>query len=118
MMKQAGESDVACRQFAYLFQTFIDQSTPFIHGSMALPARDLPHYRDVCGIGDLNRELLSSVVFVRLNGGLGTSMGLESAKSLIPVKEGKSFLELALHQAHAESQAHGHALLLWLLSSF
>lgn len=118
MMRQAGESDVACRQFAYLFQTFIDQSTPFIDNSMALPARDLPHYRDVVGDSDLDSGLHSSVVFVRLNGGLGTSMGLESAKSLISVKEGKSFLELALHQTHAESQAYGHALPLWLLSSF
>ncbi len=35
---------------------------------------------------------------LKLNGGLGTSMGLEKAKSLLPVKEGKTFLDLIAEQ--------------------
>jgi UTP--glucose-1-phosphate uridylyltransferase len=37
-------------------------------------------------------ENLSQLVIIKLNGGLGTSMGLSGAKSLIPVKEKKDFL--------------------------
>ena len=35
---------------------------------------------------------------LKLNGGLGTSMGLEKAKSLLPVKDGKTFLDLIAEQ--------------------
>jgi len=35
---------------------------------------------------------------LKLNGGLGTSMGLEKAKSLLSVKEGKTFLDLIAQQ--------------------
>jgi hypothetical protein len=35
---------------------------------------------------------------IKLNGGLGTSMGLEKAKSLLPVKDGKTFLDLIAEQ--------------------
>lgn len=43
--------------------------------------------------------------FVRivLNGGLGTSMGLTGPKSLLKVKNGKSFLEIILAQAATEN---------------
>jgi UTP--glucose-1-phosphate uridylyltransferase len=38
---------------------------------------------------------------LKLNGGLGTSMGLEKAKSLLTVKEGKTFLDLIAEQVCA-----------------
>merc|ERR1719450_1195363 len=41
-----------------------------------------------------NPELLKQTVVLKLNGGLGTGMGLDKAKSLLPVSEGKSFLDL------------------------
>lgn len=40
-----------------------------------------------------NSSLLKEVVVVKLNGGLGTGMGLDSAKSLLQVKEGNTFLD-------------------------
>ncbi len=36
---------------------------------------------------------------LKLNGGLGTSMGLEAAKSLLPVKNGLTFLDIIARQA-------------------
>ena len=38
-------------------------------------------------------------VRIILNGGLGTSMGLTAAKSLIEVKSGMSFLDIIIRQA-------------------
>ena len=35
---------------------------------------------------------------VKLNGGLGTSMGLDKAKSLLTVKDGMTFLDLTARQ--------------------
>jgi UTP--glucose-1-phosphate uridylyltransferase len=43
--------------------------------------------------------VLKKAVIITLNGGLGTSMGLTTAKSLLEVKNGKTFLEIILNQA-------------------
>jgi UDP-N-acetylglucosamine pyrophosphorylase len=44
------------------------------------------------------QDLLSGTAVIKLNGGLGTSMGLEKAKSLLVVKDGKTFLDLIAEQ--------------------
>ncbi len=38
------------------------------------------------------QKLLSQTAVLKLNGGLGTSMGLEKAKSLLEVRGGHTFL--------------------------
>ena len=43
-------------------------------------------------------ESLKKLVVIKLNGGLGTSMGLSQAKSLIKIKNNKSFLEIIADQ--------------------
>lgn len=45
-----------------------------------------------------NVETLKKLVVIKLNGGLGTSMGLSKAKSLLPIKNGMSFLEIICKQ--------------------
>ena len=49
-------------------------------------------------------EALGQTVIIKLNGGLGTSMGLDSAKTLLPVRNGKNFLDLIVEQVR---YAHG-----------
>jgi UDP-N-acetylglucosamine pyrophosphorylase len=50
----------------------------------------------------LLQELLSATAVLKLNGGLGTSMGLEKAKSLLEVKDGKTFLDLIAEQVSSQ----------------
>ena len=52
-----------------------------------------------CEAAARGRELLSRTVLVKLNGGLGTGMGLDQAKSLLPVKDGLTFLDIIARQA-------------------
>lgn len=44
------------------------------------------------------QAILAETAVLKLNGGLGTSMGLEKAKSLLEVKDGKTFLDLIADQ--------------------
>ncbi len=44
------------------------------------------------------QALLTKTAVLKLNGGLGTSMGLEKAKSLLVVKDGLTFLDLIAEQ--------------------
>ncbi|QPJ63550.1 MAG: UTP--glucose-1-phosphate uridylyltransferase [Candidatus Nitronauta litoralis] len=61
-------------------------------------------------------ELHKKLVVLKLNGGLGTSMGCQGPKSAIVVKNGKSFLELIGDQVrHLQSKA---SVALSLMNSF
>lgn len=61
---------------------------------------------------------LDRLAVIKLNGGLGTSMGLERAKSLLEVKEGRSFLDLICEQVLAARERTGARLPLVLMNSF
>jgi UTP--glucose-1-phosphate uridylyltransferase len=43
-------------------------------------------------------QFLDKLVVLKLNGGLGTSMGCVGPKSIIEVREGNTFLDLAVRQ--------------------
>ena len=55
---------------------------------------------------------------LRLNGGLGTSMGLTGAKSLLEAKDGLSFLDVIARQVLALRAEHDAELPLVLMDSF
>jgi UTP--glucose-1-phosphate uridylyltransferase len=67
-------------------------------------------------------EALADTVVVKLNGGLGTSMGLDRAKSLLQVRSdvdgGLSFLDVIARQVLALRERHGVRLPLLFMNSF
>lgn len=67
----------------------------------AVRLQELPVYGELAEPTDA-AALLSATAVLKLNGGLGTSMGLEKAKSLLPVKDGKTFLDLIAEQVRLE----------------
>src|SRR4051794_8503556 len=67
--------------------------------------------------GDTARAVLDQVVVVKLNGGLGTSMGLSGPKSLLEVKPGHSFLDILATQVLALRERYGARLPLLLMNS-
>ena len=87
-------------------------------GTVLEPLADLPRLEELPepspGQG---REALGQLVVVKLNGGLGTSMGLWGAKSLLEVKPGISFLDVLAQQVLALRERHGVRLPLVLMNS-
>ena len=76
---------------------------------------------DLSSISDLHaagEEALPHTVVIKLNGGLGTSMGLSAAKSLIPVKGGRSFLDITACQIRGLNRRFGISVPLILMNSF
>eukprot|EP00656_Telonema_subtile_P030152 TRINITY_DN33174_c0_g1_i1.p1 TRINITY_DN33174_c0_g1~~TRINITY_DN33174_c0_g1_i1.p1 ORF type:complete len:514 (-),score=137.76 TRINITY_DN33174_c0_g1_i1:85-1512(-) len=76
---------------------------------------------DLKSLGDLpkdeiNPELLKETVMVKLNGGLGTGMGLDKAKSLLPVKGEDSFLDIICKQVLKMREGQGHVQFLFMNS--
>ena len=89
-----------------------------------LPGDDLEPLTDVTALEDLPepsaelaRDTLDRLVVVKLNGGLGTSMGLSGPKSLLEVKPGVSFLDVIARQVLATRARHGARLPLLLMNS-
>jgi UTP--glucose-1-phosphate uridylyltransferase len=63
------------------------------------------------------RDVLDQLVVIKLNGGLGTSMGLSGPKSLLEVKPGATFLDVIATQVLALRERHGARLPLLLMNS-
>ena len=59
------------------------------------------------------KKFMDRTVIVKLNGGLGTGMGMQKAKSLLHVKDGLTFLDIIVRQAralHANPRSRWHWL--------
>ena len=89
-----------------------------------LPGDELEPLDDVPALDELPepsaqqaRDVLDRLVVLKLNGGLGTSMGLSGPKSLLAVKPGRSFLDVIAAQVLALRERHGARLPLLLLDS-
>jgi len=85
-----------------------------------LPEAEIEPLEDVAEYDDLPDEAgpLAQAVVIKLNGGLGTSMGMTGPKSLLEVKEGKTFLDVIARQVLALREQHGARLPLVLMNSF
>jgi UTP--glucose-1-phosphate uridylyltransferase len=73
---------------------------------------DLPDY------SEKGESVLSQALMLKLNGGLGTGMGLEKAKSLLVAKEGLSFLEIIIKQVLSQRENFDSDLPLVFMNSF
>jgi UTP--glucose-1-phosphate uridylyltransferase len=74
---------------------------------------------EACPANDeLRQELLRKVAVVKLNGGLGTSMGLKGSKSALRVRGGLTFLDMTVRQIEYLNVKHGVDVPLILMNSF
>ncbi|KAJ8309175.1 hypothetical protein KUTeg_014049 [Tegillarca granosa] len=64
------------------------------------------------------RELLSQLVVIKLNGGLGTSMGCQGPKSAISVRNELTFLDLTVQQIAHLNKVYNTDVPLVLMNSF
>jgi len=62
--------------------------------------------------------VLNQSVMIKLNGGLGTGMGLEKAKSLLKAKNGLSFLDIIVKQVISQRDSFNSDLPLVFMNSF
>lgn len=99
-MRAEGLPEVFVSIFAHYYEQLLDGHTGLIRESEIRPVADLVNAEDLPDTLAANGErALARTAVIKLNGGLGTSMGLERAKSLLEVKEGLSFLDITARQA-------------------
>eukprot|EP01059_Diplonema_ambulator_P036616 TRINITY_DN91_c0_g2_i1.p1 TRINITY_DN91_c0_g2~~TRINITY_DN91_c0_g2_i1.p1 ORF type:complete len:549 (+),score=252.37 TRINITY_DN91_c0_g2_i1:46-1692(+) len=106
MMEKArikGEISKGC------IDAFMSQYDALVAGDTGLiPEADITAVDSVENLENLDAtemdevaELLSRTVVLKLNGGLGTGMGLSKAKSLLEVRDGNNFLDFIVKQMQA-----------------
>jgi len=99
-MEAEGLPSVFVDTFAHYYDQLVAGETGLIRESEIEPVAALP---DVDGLAEeltaVGTEALGKTAVIKLNGGLGTSMGLQKAKSLLPVRDGLSFLDIIARNA-------------------
>jgi UTP--glucose-1-phosphate uridylyltransferase len=99
-MKAAGLPDVVIESFTHYYRKLAAGETGLIPESAIEPVESLVDGSDLpASLEEAARDALPRTVLIKLNGGLGTGMGLEGPKSLLTVKEGRTFLDIAARQA-------------------
>ncbi len=86
-----------------------------------VPEADIEALDDVPSLDDLpdgDSAALEQTVVLKLNGGLGTSMGMTRAKSLLEVKDGHTFLDVIVRQILHLRERHDARIPLLLMNSF
>lgn len=107
----------------------IDVFSAFYHqlegGASGLIAEaDVDPLDDIASIERLDfdtetlRRAAAETVVIKLNGGLGTTMGMTQAKSLLPIKHSLSFLDLIVDQVWHVRASLGVDLPLLFMNSF
>lgn len=119
-MEQAGVNSAAIRAFESSYRLETSNQSGLLSEASIEPVQDLPQYEDIVSEADsaLDKALLAKTVLLKLNGGLGTGMGLEKAKSLLPVRGEETFLDLIVRQVLAAREQTGSSLRFVLLNSF
>jgi UTP--glucose-1-phosphate uridylyltransferase len=82
------------------------------------PVGDLPHLEALDTDAEAIRAGLAETVVIKLNGGLGTSMGVTGPKSALPVKDGLTFLDIIARQILTTRKEYDVPLPLVLMNSF
>jgi len=118
-MKDDGCNDSAIAAFKYTLGQLVAELNGEVNlmlpESAITPVDSLPNYESLTDESTAN---LSDCVMVKLNGGLGTGMGLEKAKSLLPLKEGNTFLDFIAKQVTHMREKYNAPLAFMLMNSF
>jgi UDP-N-acetylglucosamine pyrophosphorylase len=117
-MRADGLPEAAILAFKHSYMQWASGSTGMIAESEIEPATDVPNLDAIKSSIVQNPDLLRETVVLKLNGGLGTSMGLDFAKSLLQVKGNDTFLDLTAKQVIAMRKKFKANVRFILMNSF
>src|SRR3954451_23155017 len=115
-MRRDDVGDAAVRAFADAYERLREGETGVLPESDLEPVDEVP---DADELPDADAAgVLDRAVVLKLNGGLGTSMGMTGPKSLVEAKDGYTFLDLIARQTLDLRERYDARLPLVLMNSF
>ena len=97
-MRKDGQPELAIAAFAHAYEQLAAGATGLIPEDALSPVDTLPELAALEPHRARGEHALDRLAVIKLNGGLGTSMGMERAKSLLPVKGARRFIDLIADQ--------------------
>lgn len=115
-MQRAGIGEAEIAAFVRVLRRVAAGEEALLPEETIEPLSDLDHLDDIgnCGV---DVDALGSTAVLKLNGGIGTTMGLKGPKSLLEAHDGKTFLDIAIAQIKYLRATHGVRLPFILLNS-
>ena len=104
-MRDAGVDELAIETFAHYYRLLEHGETGMIPESSIDPV-DMESLASVEVSAEDAAAAIQTTAVIKLNGGLGTSMGMDRAKSLLCVRRGLSFLDIIARQVLHLSLIH------------
>ncbi|MBR5195294.1 MAG: UTP--glucose-1-phosphate uridylyltransferase [Akkermansia sp.] len=118
-MQGVGLSRAAIDAFRHSVSVLTSNQSMMIPEGEIEPARDVADWEElVAATPEADAALLAQAVLVKLNGGLGTGMGLQKAKSLLEIKPGVTFLDTIVRQVQSLRERAQYPVNLLLMNSF
>jgi UTP--glucose-1-phosphate uridylyltransferase len=121
LMRREGLPEPVIHNFERLFHDVLLGKTGIITEAEIEPVSNIDCFSSVSACSNTVGEgtkLLGKLVVIRLNGGLGTTMGLERAKSLLKVKAGLTFNDIIARQLQTLGGRTGVSIPLIHMTSF
>jgi UTP--glucose-1-phosphate uridylyltransferase len=113
-MRTDGAQPVAVDTFRHYYERLREGDAGVLREDEIEPVDEVPSFDDLPAAD----APLDEVVVIKLNGGLGTGMGMTKAKSLLEVKDGLTFLDVIVKQVLALRESSGARIPLVLMNSF
>ena len=118
VMDEGGVHPRAIEVFSHNYRLLESGETGLILEDDVEPVTDLPRLDELDVDEEAQRDALAACAMVKLNGGLGTSMGMSRAKSLLPVRGEHTFLDVISRQVLAARERYGVRLPVMFMNSF
>jgi len=116
-MESKGVMHAAILAFERAYRIIASGSSGEVSEDEITAADAVLDYEALPPVSGPDEALLQKTVVIKLNGGLGTSMGLEKAKSLLEVRPGMAFLDLMSRQILSLRKTTGSEVRFLLMNS-
>jgi len=119
-MKHEGLDPLVVDTFRHYFGRLVEGETGKISGADIVPvaAGEIADAERLSGLKDSAKKALGKTAIIKLNGGLGTSMVLSGAKSLLEIEGTLTFLDIIVRQVLSLRERLGIGLPLLFMNSF
>ncbi len=117
IMQNAGLNDLVIRSFSDYYEQILAGATGKLSEKEIEPSSK-KSIIDYNKLKETDSSPLEKMVVIKLNGGLGTSMGLRKAKTLLKVKENYNFLDIIALQILQLRKTSGKDIPLLFMNSF
>jgi UTP--glucose-1-phosphate uridylyltransferase len=117
-MQREGLGEAAIETFRRAYERLRAGDAGLLPEAEIEPIDELPGLDDLPADDGGFGEAIEHAVVLKLNGGLGTTMGLTRAKALLAIKDGMTFLDVIARQVLELRRRTGARLPLVLMNSF